>query len=631
MSVSKTGIELLDWFQKGLKPIRMMTVSDWADTNRMLTSDSSAEPGPWRTSRTPYLKEILDNMSPSSPVQEVVVQKGAQLGFTEAGVNILGTYIDLDPCNMLYVMPTEDMAETISKTRFDPMVTNSKVLEEKVASKRARDGGNTNRSKQYPGGMLTFTGANSAVGLRSRSVRILIADEVDGYPADIDGEGSPLQLAKKRTNTYGERKKVYIPSTPTVEGASAIEKEFNTTDKRYFFVPCPECGTFQTLKFEQLRWEKPRYIHTKYECEHCGHLIEERHKPRMLAKGEWKPTEEANISRIRRGYHINSLYSPLGWLSWGEIANEWDDAQNDDAKMKTFVNTVLGETYKEESEVPGFEALYDRREDYTMGVVPTDVCILTAGVDVQKDRVELEVVGWCAGKRSYSIEYVVLHGDTAEQGVWTQLSAVVNKQWPRADGSTMGLARMAVDRGYNTSLVDAFCGRFSPLKVVPVKGSDTLTRIVGAPMPCRTTQTGKPLPGLKYYPVGSGVVKAEVYAWLRLHRQEDGSYPEGYCHFPQYEMGYFRGLTAEKLVYVGNNKGHGSLQWHKHYKRNEPLDCRVYARAAAALVGIDRFQERDWTSLKEQYVDNPEGKTVQKKAEPKKNSFLGSRGKNWLK
>jgi phage terminase large subunit GpA-like protein len=607
---------VLEGFADGLKPIPLLTVSEWADGNRFLSSESAAEPGPWRTLRTPYLREIMDDLSPNSAVQEVIAMKGVQLGFTEGGLNVVGCYVDIAPCPIMYVMPTIEMSKGISESRIDPMIDMSPSLKRRVKPSRSRDSGNTKFTKRFAGGVLVLSGANSAASLRSRPVKLLVLDEVDAYPMSVDNEGSPIALAEKRTSTFGSKRKIYKLSTPTVQGQSVITTEFEKTDQRRFFVPCPHCGQKQHLQFENLKWEEKDYSSVLYFCEGCGCGIEERFKPRMLEAGEWIVTAPDNRNNYRKGYHINSLYSPLGWLGWSDIAEQWEDAQNDVNKMRVFVNTILGEAYREKGEAPAWENLFNRREQYKINSVPVEVGFITAGVDVQKDRLELELVGWCRNKRSYSIDFRVLVGDTSAQAVWDQLAAVVSETWTRADGLDIPLRLMAVDTGYNTQHVYNFCRRFDVTRVIPVKGKDTQQMMIAPPRQVDVTRSGKKLGRVKVWHVGVSVIKSELYGWLRQERDETGNAPYGFCHFPEYEPNYFRGLTAEELQMKMNSRGYRVYQWVKKYDRNEPLDCRVYARAAASVVGLDRYDNNDkfWATVSPiDRVERPEKKTVRRK------------------
>lgn len=588
--------ELIRGFIDGLKPEPRLSVDKWADQYRYLSPTSSSEPGLWRTSRTPYLREIMERLSSNDICQEVIFMKGAQIGATEMGFNWLGYIIDLVPAPTLIVQPTEETVKRASKMRLDPMIEATPRLREKIKPARSRDSGNTTYQKDFPGGTVVLTGANSAAGLRSMPVRFLMLDECDAYPPDLDGEGSPIDLARRRTSTFA-RKKIFLISTPTIEGASAIEREFQRTSQRYYYVPCPECGTFQRLIWANLQWIKGQPETAKYICEHCAHPIEERHKTQMLADGEWRATVPDNESERVYGYHLNSLYSPFGWYSWGDAAREWEDAQKDTPKLKTFVNTVLGETWKEKGEAPPWENLYNKREQLKLNVPTKEVKFITAGVDVQKDRLELEIVGWCEGKRSYSLDYRSILGDTAQKDAWDKLAVVVGESWQREDGVLLPLRLMAVDTGYNTQHVYEFCRRFDVTKVIPVKGQDKQAIMITPPRSVDVSIEGKKIGEVKVWNVGVSLIKSELYGWLRLNKDENGIAPPGYCHFPEYDHHYFKGLTAEQLQFTIDRKGFKKYEWVKKYERNEPLDCRVYARAAANVIGMDRFEKVHWDSI----------------------------------
>lgn len=579
----------------GLRPVRRITVSEWSDQYRYLSPDSSAEPGRYRTSRTPYLCRIMDCLSVHEPYKKIVLMKGSQIGGTEVGNNFVGYAIHIAPAPTMFVQPTEEMVKRLSKGRIDPLIEMCPELQARVATSKSRDSNNTIMQKKFDGGVLYFAGANSAAGLRSVPIRYLILDEVDAYPLDLDGEGSPVELAIARTRTF-PNKKIFIISTPTISGVSVIESEFMETDQNYYHVPCPHCGGMQALVFSQLKWDEGKPETAKYQCVHCGELIEERHKVAMFENGVWVASvpERSNFDTI--GFHLNSLYSPFGWQSWAEIATDFVAAQSNQTKLKVFVNTTLGEVWAEKGEAPPYKNLYNRRESYHTNEVPNDVCFLTAGVDVQKDRVEFEVVGWCSDKRSYSIDYRVLEGDTARIEVWNALAEVVDERWVRSDGMEFPLKVMAVDSGYNTTHVYTFCRRFDGSRVVPTKGQESQGMAIVPPKTVDITKAGKRVGKLRQWNVGSSFLKSELYACLRLEKDSEGNPPPNYCHFPEYEEHFFRSLTAEELV-KKVIRGYPHYYWVKKYERNEVLDCRIYARAAAAIVGLDRLSPEKLAAL----------------------------------
>lgn len=613
--------DLLIGLKKGLAPIVKLLPSTWADQHRYLSSIASAEPGRWRTSRTPYLKEIMDHFDPYSPTKEVVIMKGAQLGLTEAGNNVMGYVIDMDPGPMMNVMPTIDTVKRNSKMRIQPMFDVTPNLREKIKPAKSRASGNSMFQKDFPGGTLILAGANSASSLRSVPIRVLILDEVDAFPLDVEGEGSPVELAKARTRTFS-RKKILLISTPTNKETSVIEREFESTDQRYFHVPCPECGLFQILTWQNVVWEKGKPESATYCCEGCSAHLTDRNKTFMLKHGEWRSIRPENEDPVRVGYHLSSLYSPFGWYSWPEAASDWEKSMEDPTKMKlkAFVNTVLGETWAEKGDVPDWESLHDRREDYGLNQPAKDVCLVTVGVDVQKDRLELEVVGWTKELTSYSLDYRILPGDTQDSSVWDELGKVVSETWHRSDGLVLPMAKMAIDTGYNTTMVYDFCRKFMPSQVIPVKGQDKQRIVIASPTAVDKTSKGKKAGSLLLFNIGVSILKQEIYGTLKLHLKDDGTYPGGWCHFPMaYGSEYFKQLTAEQLQkkFV---RGYTEFEWVKIRARNEALDCRVYARAALSQIGVDRWKDDDWNAIVNAYRHTG-GSTQQRNARRTRSSF----------
>jgi len=599
------GFEAIDraW-REGLTPDPQLSVSEWADRYRMLSSKSASEPG-----------RIMDCLSPASPVERVVFMKGAQVGGTECGNNWIGYCIHLAPGPMMAVSPTVEMARRNSKQRIDPLIEESPALSERISPSRSRDAGNTVLAKEFRGGVLVMTGANSAVGLRSMPVRYLFLDEVDGYPADVDGEGDAIQLAEARTRTF-TRRKILVVSTPTIAGASSIEREFEASDQRRYFVPCPHCGHRQWLRFEQLRWRwgEPESVH--YVCESCEGEIPERHKSWMLEQGEWRATAPGKGKTV--GFHLSSLYSPLGWRSWADIAAAWEQAQGSATRLKAFKNTELGETWLEEGEAPDWERLLERREAYRIGSVPAGGLLLAGGADVQKDRIEASVWAFGRGKEAWLVEHRVLMGDTARDGVWKRLAGLLNETWTHESGSCLPLARFALDTGFATQESYAFVRRMKDSRLMAVKGVARGAALVGTPTAVDITYNGKRLRrGIKVFAVAGAIAKLEFNNNLRktLEVSEEGEiqYPEGYVHLPKMDAEFVKQLCAEQLITRRNRNGFPVREWQKLRERNEALDCYVYARAAASAAGLDRFEARHWRELERQLMPetntNPESKS----------------------
>jgi phage terminase large subunit GpA-like protein len=458
--------------------------------------------------------------------------------------------------------------------------------------------------------VLIMTGANSAVGLRSMPARYLFLDEVDAYPGDVEGEGDPILLAERRSATF-QRRKILLVSTPKTRGRSRIEREYEATDQRRFFVPCPHCGEQQTLELANLRWPEGRPREAEYACSHCGSLIGERHKTAMLERGEWRAT--ADGAGRTAGFHLSSLYSPVGWFSWADAAEMYEQAQTVPDLMKGFVNTVLGLPYEEEAEAPEWQRLYERRESYRIGIVPECGLFLSAGVDVQKDRIEVEIVAWGRSKESWSVDYRVIDGDTARPEVWSKLDALLATDWRHASGHTLPIRVMCVDAGYATQDVYGWVRRHpqaswgpagaaarQPRTAVAVKGRDQDTALL---LTVSRADGGGKRRGLRVWSLGTPVAKGELYRWLKLEwptdeaREDGAGFPPGTCHFPQYGEEFFKQLTAERLV-TRIVKGFPRASWEKDpSRRNEALDCRVYARAAAGIAGLDRFEEQHWRRM----------------------------------
>ncbi len=594
-------------WREGLTPDPLLTVSEWADRHRVLSSKASSEPGRWRTARTPYLKAIMDCLSPTSPVERVVFMKGAQVGATETGSNWIGYVIHHAPGPMMAVWPTVEMAKRNSKQRIDPLIEESSVLSELIAPARSRDSGNTILAKEFRGGVLVMTGANSAVGLRSMPVRYLFLDEVDGYPLDVEGEGDAISLAEARTRTFA-RRKIFIVSTPTIAGASAVEREYEASDQRRYFVPCPHCSHRQWLRFEQLRWDKGAPESAAYVCESCDTPIAEHHKTWMLEHGEWRATAEGTGKTA--GFHLSSLYSPLGWRAWREIAAAWEAAVSKEtgssAAIKTFKNTELGETWVEEGEAPDWQRLLERREDYAIGSIPAGGLLLVGGADVQKDRIEASIWAFGRGKECWLIEHRVLMGDTARDAVWKRLAGLLGETWTHASGAAMPLARFALDTGFATQEAYGFVRACRDSRVMAVKGVARGAALIGTPTAVDVSQGGRKLRrGLKVFAVAVGIAKLEFYNNLRKTAlvDEDGvgiAYPAGFVHLPRIDAEFIQQLCSEQLITRRNRNGFPVREWQKMRERNEALDCYVYARAAAAAAGLDRFEERHWRELERQ-------------------------------
>ena len=594
-------------FMDGLRPEQPLTVSEWSDKYRRLSSKASAEPGPWRTNRTPYLREPMDCLSTTSNVQRVVMMFAAQTGKTESGANWLGYVIDHAPGPMLLVQPTVEMAKRLSKQRLESLVTETPCLAAKIAPSRSRDSGNTMFAKEFPGGMMLLTGANSATGLRSTPCRYIFMDEVDAFPPDVDGEGDPVSLAEKRATTFA-RRKILLTSTPTVKDFSRIEAEYERSDQRRFYVPCPNCEAMQWLKWPQLKWEKNDPATAAYECEVCKERFAEIHKPAMLRNGEWRATAPSNGKTA--GFQLSGLYSPLGWLSWADMVDDFLRAKADAPMLKSFVNTRLAETWEEDfaSKVSA-DVLLKRCEPYAAGQLPDGALAVTIGVDVQGgggsagDRLAVSVWAWGREEEGWLIDHQEIYGDPCRPEVWKQLDVLVMHQWEHAGGGKLRADVVAVDSGgHATAEVYQYARERSGAGVVAIKGQSQRGKPpIGKASKVDINAKGRTLKrGAQVFPVGGDTIKTTLFG--RLKHNERGA---GYLHFhAQTGAEYFEQLTAEKqaLRYV---KGFPVREWvKKPSARNEALDCLVYAYAAVNLM-YQRYDRRTiWDQL-EKRLDKP--------------------------
>ena len=564
-------------FLRGMAPEPTLSVSEWADTYRVLSSTASAEPGQWRTSRTPYLREIMDCLSPLYPAQRIVVQAGAQIGKTECGNNWIGYVIHRSPGPMLMVQPTVEVAKRVSKQRIAPMIEATPVLRERVAESRSRDSGNTVQVKEFDGGLLIITGANSGAGLRSMPIRFLFMDEVDEYPGDVDGQGDPVLLAEKRTANF-TRRKILLTSTPTIKGLSRIEREFLASDQRRYFIPCPVCGhmdflTWRDLGHHRIEWAEGRPETAHMVCSGCGAQVDERHKTEMLERGEWRPTVAGDVNTV--GFHLSGLYSPLGWKSWAECATEFLAAKDDPFKLKTWINTVLGETWEERGDSVEAGSLMARLEHYP-AEVPNGVGVLVAAVDVQADRLEAVVKGYGAGEESWLIAFTQIHGDPAREHVWFDLDKFLRQEFTHESGQKMRVEITVVDSGgAHTEQVYRYARARLGRRVFPIKGGS----LTGRPLVERPSMHNRYRVKLFVLCVDTG--KDAVMS--RLLIQSRGP---GFVHLPEWvDEEYVAQLTAEKAVrkYV---KGRGAVrEWVKLRERNEALDLEVYSLAALYIGG----------------------------------------------
>lgn len=550
-----------------------MTISQWADSERRLSQEASAEPGRWITDRAPYQRAIMDAIS-SFSVETVVIKSSSQVGKTEIILNTIGYFIQHDPSPILLLQPTLEIAEAFSKDRLTPMIRDTPSLTGKVVEAKSRKSGNTILHKRFPGGHITMAGANSPRSLASRPIRILLGDEVDRYPPSAGTEGDPISLAERRTPNFWNRKKVYT-STPTVKGLSRIDALYEESTKDQWFVPCPLCGQMQPLTWGQMRFPDDQHSEMTHECSRCR---------RRSAEAEWKAGRgqwiSANPKARIRGFHLWAAISP--WMTWGEIYEACLRAKaGGQETLKVFWNTILGECWEEAGDEIATDALAERREVYD-AQVPDRALVLTAGVDVQDDRLEVEIVGWSVGKESWGIAYFILPGDPIQEAVWQRLDELLQRPLYYADGTAVGISSVCIDSGgHCTPQVYEFCAPREARRIFAIKGRAGM----GLPIIGKPSKNNRRKVFL--FPVGVDTCKDLLFSRLRL-----GEPGPGYCHFPidadrGYDKAYFEGLTAEKRV-IKFSRGKKKVSWEKRSgARNEPIDLRNYATAALEILNPD--------------------------------------------
>ena len=561
-----------------LKPPPEMTLSQWADKLRMLSAENSAEPGRWHTDKAPYQREIMDAIG-DPHTRKVVVMSAAQIGKTAMLMNMLGYFMHYAPAPILVMQPTLEMGQTFSKDFLAPMLRDTPVLRNLVDTK-SRYAGNTILKKNFPGGHVTIIGANSPASLASRPIKVLLADEVDRYPASAGTEGDPLLLGQKRQTTFWDKKTVVV-STPGNKGVSRIAEEFEESTQEEWNVPCPRCGYHQPLVWANLLFDKTAPgLRIRYRCEKCeGESSEHQWK----AMGKYGKFVAANPGAEARGFHLNTLASTF--CGWDEVVQKFLSAHEaletgNPEEMKTWVNTELGEPWEEPGKQLEDTELYNRRELYE-AEVPDDVLVLTAGVDVQDDRFEVEVVGWGVGKESWGIRYQKIFGDLLKEQVWDDLDHFLLTSFYKKDGTALQIISTCMDSGgHHVDQVYRFTKERFSRRVFAIKGKG------GAEVPFIRNPTTNNRVGTPLFILGVDAGKTLLYQRLR-HPKEGPNY----CHFPSneeagYDELYFKGLTSEKQV-IRFRKGRSVITWEikdGKYKRNEPLDLRNYATAALEIA-----------------------------------------------
>ena len=602
--------ELAQYTLGMFRPPAVQTVSEWADKNRFLVSESSAEPGVWRTDRAPYQREIMDSFTQPG-IWQIVIMASAQVGKSEIELNMMGCAIDNDPGPMLYIQPTDKVAEDYSKRRIQPMINACPTLREKVFKSRSRDAANTITMKTFPGGSLAIIGANSPADLSSKPVRYIFMDETDRFPASAGAEGDPQELAERRTETYRHNRKIVKTSTPTIKGKSKIEKDYMNGTQEEWHTECPYCHTFNFIRFADIHFEKEDFTnasgdedyHIKlvtWRCPTCKRDIGEFEAKRQ--PGKWVQKNPKAIENGIRSFRLNAFMSP--WSDWKDIVWKFLKAHKDPEKLKTFYNTILGETWEIHSNNGMDEKLYQRREHYD-AEVPSGVLLLTMGMDTQDNRLEYEVVGWDREGQSWGISRGVIPGRADAPGVWEEVDALLDQEWQMKNGMKMRILATFIDSGgHHTTSIYKECAKRQTRRIWPIKGE----KGEGKPE-CRPMKRGKAEGAAFMLGVDAGKEGIMYEAGI----EEPGPH---YMHFPVnykagYDMEYFKGLISERME-IHRKNGRGTVVWEQFYERNEPLDCRNYARAAY------RYFHWRFDDLERTIRGEPAPATVITKSEEKK-------------
>ena len=542
-------------------------------------------------------------------IQEVVVMAGAQLGKTEAILNIIGYHIHHDPSPILVLQPTLDMAQAFSKDRVaSGLIRSTPALRDKGKDPRSRDSGNTTLYKVFPGGALTMVGANSASGLASRPIRLVLCDEVDRYPTSAGTEGDPIQLARKRSATFWNRRIVMV-STPTNKGASRIEEAFEQSDQRRFHLPCKHCHHEQVMKWANVRWEDDPDT-AAYMCEGCGVLWSDSDRRWSIRNGTWIAAKPFNGIA---GFAINGLCSP--WTPLTDGVKDFLAVRKNPEQLRVWTNTYLGETWEDAGEQIDDYDLAERRE--VIETIPEDVMFLTCGTDVQDNRLECSIVGWGRDDESWVVEHVTLYGDPSTPQLWSALDSVIFKTYDTVNGRQMGIRATCIDSGgHFTNAVYQYCKKQTGRRVFAIKG------VGGEGKPAAGRPSKANVAKCPLFPIGVDTVKSLLFARMRI--DEPGA---GYIHFSdRLNEEYFRQLTAEKVV-TRFHKGFKKRVFEKIRARNEALDCMVYSYAAYAILGINVNSMADKIASEEPIKSIKEDNNDRK---PQSRPFVPPTGRNFV-
>ena len=587
----------------GMVPPDDLTVTQWAEKKRRLSTESSAEPGPWKTRRTPYLRDVMDCFT-DPKMKRIIMVAASQVGKSEFEMNVIGYIIDEDPGSILFIHPTTIDAKEFSKLRVAPMIRDCPTLRRKVAAPKSRDSGNTVLQKTYPGGILTLCGSTEAHALASKPIRYVIGDERDRWATSAGNEGDPWELAMARQTTFYNAKAVEV-STPTIKSASAIEISYGEGSMERWKSQCPHCGQFHEIQWEDIHYEHEESIVNKrkvfkvtkvwYSCPGCAAISDEATMKRQPA--HWEADNPAAYAQGVRSFWLNAFVSQ--WASWESIILKYLKAIGNPRKMQVVYNTCFGLLWEDRGELEDEDSLLGRREDYgtredgSPVELPDGVLVLTCGVDTQNDRLEYEVLGHGYYGETWGIRYGIIRGRPDDAETWRQLDDALNHIYRFADGLGLKISMTFVDEGgFFTQTVRQQCRARIGKKVFCIKGMYGTGKPYTAPPKQMKIVVNQRLIGMCWqYQLGVDSGKQMIMDNLKV--KKPGA---KYCHFPKrddYGPTYFTGLLSERLEYDATKKN--PWMWKKipGHERNEALDCRNYALAAfnalpANLEEIDR-------------------------------------------
>lgn len=573
------AVAILEYWQAAVRPKSRLSVSEWAALHRNLPASSSTG-GRWDNERTPYLVEIMDALSERNPARVVVCMAGAQVGKSESGYNAVGYWADECPANIILALPTERLYKTVSTTRISPLISLTETLRDKFDKLGTID------MKTFAGGAIHLVSAKSGPSLRSLPARYVIADECDAYPHDVAGEGDPLTLLRRRMATYEWQSKFLITSTPLLEGSSRVAAHMEETDYRKYHVECLACGYSQTIEWAQIKWDEGKPQTARFECVSCGHAHSESDKTALLSGGQWIASKEAaNPNWV--GFHLSALYSPHGWYSWRQAVEEFIASKNDEFKRQSWYNTVLGLPYKHYGYRPNLSLETFKPERYDADA-PSEVLVLTAGIDVQIDRCELYVWGWANDEVPYLIDFQVLSGNLTRNEYWEELFNMLTTQcvYKTADGRELSVAAACVDTGgsYTTEVYRFVKNSHAAgyKRLYGIKGAPGSRDIIGQ-TPRLLNHRKQSVGNVELWVIGVDICKSTLYRKIN----------KGMLHVPValpngelVEAEFYKQLTSE-TVQVSYKNGHAKQVWVLEGERNEALDCWVYAYAAVKALNVD--------------------------------------------